>query len=199
MAAGETRNRWPEYFSISGMNGSAFRLPARRCGEDLVDAPHLDQFADAEPTRMRVPDVGGVHLDSPHLRAPTRSRWTSGDPSTTVAAGRLGDCGLGDCASVGGGSGRVEVSAQREHDGSGDTVKMRLRHALPAGLLDAGFASLARLIIGIYAARALTVSDLGAYALFFSAFVFAIVVPMQFVLVPAELATLPAARHERWR
>jgi O-antigen/teichoic acid export membrane protein len=74
---------------------------------------------------------------------------------------------------------------------------MRLRHALPAGLLDAGFASLARLIVGIYAARALIVSDLGAYALFFSAFVFASVVPMQFVLVPAELATLPAARRER--
>jgi hypothetical protein len=74
---------------------------------------------------------------------------------------------------------------------------MRLRYALPAGLLDAGFASLARLAIGIYAARALTVSDLGAYALFFSAFVFASVVPMQFVLVPAELATLPAARRER--
>ena len=74
---------------------------------------------------------------------------------------------------------------------------MRLRHALPAGLLDAGFASLARLIVGIYPARALTVSDLGAYALFFSAFVFASVVSMQFVLVPAELATLPAARRER--
>jgi O-antigen/teichoic acid export membrane protein len=74
---------------------------------------------------------------------------------------------------------------------------MRLRHALPAGLLDAGFASLARLAVGIYAARALTVSDLGAYALFFSAFVFASVVPMQFVLVPAELATLSADRPER--
>jgi hypothetical protein len=74
---------------------------------------------------------------------------------------------------------------------------MRLRHALPAGLLDAGFASLARLAVGIYTARALTVSDLGAYALFFSAFVFASVVPMQFVLVPAELATLSAARPER--
>jgi O-antigen/teichoic acid export membrane protein len=74
---------------------------------------------------------------------------------------------------------------------------MRLRHALPAGLLDAGFASLARLAVGIYAARALTASDLGAYALFFSAFVFASVVPMQFVLVPAELATLPAAQRAR--
>jgi O-antigen/teichoic acid export membrane protein len=74
---------------------------------------------------------------------------------------------------------------------------MRLRYVLPAGLLDAGFASLARLAIGIYAARTLSVSDLGAYALFFSAFVFACVVPMQFVLVPAELATLPAARLDR--
>jgi O-antigen/teichoic acid export membrane protein len=74
---------------------------------------------------------------------------------------------------------------------------MRLRHALPAGLLDAGFASLARLVIGIYAARAFTVSDLGTYALFFSAFVFASVVPMQFVLIPAELATLPAAQRAR--
>jgi O-antigen/teichoic acid export membrane protein len=74
---------------------------------------------------------------------------------------------------------------------------MRLRHALPAGLLDAGFASLARLAVGIYAARALTPSDLGAYALFFSAFVFALVVPMQFVLVPAELAALSAVHRER--
>jgi O-antigen/teichoic acid export membrane protein len=70
---------------------------------------------------------------------------------------------------------------------------MRLRHALPAGLLDAGFASLARLAVGVYAARTLTAADLGAYALYFSAFVFATVVPMQFILVPAEFATVPAA------
>jgi O-antigen/teichoic acid export membrane protein len=74
---------------------------------------------------------------------------------------------------------------------------MRLRHALPAGLADAGFASLARLGVGVYAARSLSVSDLGAYALFFSGFIFATIVPMQFVLVPAELATISRARHER--
>jgi O-antigen/teichoic acid export membrane protein len=74
---------------------------------------------------------------------------------------------------------------------------MRLRHALLAGLADAGLASLARLLVGVYAARILSVSDLGAYALFFSAFIFASIVPMQFVLVPAELATIPAARQER--
>jgi O-antigen/teichoic acid export membrane protein len=74
---------------------------------------------------------------------------------------------------------------------------MRLRHALPAGLLDAGFASLATLGVGVYAARTLTDSDLGAYALFFSAFVLAAVVPSQLVLVPAEFATLPVARIER--
>src|SRR5687767_896214 len=74
---------------------------------------------------------------------------------------------------------------------------MRLRHALPTGLLDAGLASLTRLIVGIYAARTLTVSDFGTYALFFSAFILATVLPTQFVLIPAELATIPAARLER--
>jgi capsular polysaccharide biosynthesis protein len=74
---------------------------------------------------------------------------------------------------------------------------MRLRYALPAGLLDAGFASLATLGVGVYAARTLTASELGAYALFFSAFLFAAVVPNQLVLVPAEFATLPVRRIER--
>jgi hypothetical protein len=74
---------------------------------------------------------------------------------------------------------------------------MRLRHALLAGLADAGLASLVRLAVGVYAARTLPVSGFGAYALFFSAFIFATIVPMQFVLVPAELATISAARHER--
>jgi O-antigen/teichoic acid export membrane protein len=74
---------------------------------------------------------------------------------------------------------------------------MRLRYALPAGLLDAGFASLATLGVGVYAARTLAASELGAYALFFSAFLFAAVVPNQLVLVPAEVATLPVARIQR--
>jgi O-antigen/teichoic acid export membrane protein len=74
---------------------------------------------------------------------------------------------------------------------------MRLRHALPAGLFDAGFASLATLAVGVYAARTLTPAELGAYALFFTAFLFATVVPTQLVLAPAEFSTIPLERIER--
>lgn len=74
---------------------------------------------------------------------------------------------------------------------------MRLRHALPAGVVDAGCNSLATLVMGVYAARALAGPDLGTYALFFSAYVLAVVVPMQFVLVPAEIAALRLRGRER--
>jgi O-antigen/teichoic acid export membrane protein len=75
---------------------------------------------------------------------------------------------------------------------------MRLRHAVPAGLLDAGLASLATLGVGVYAARSLSTTELGTYALFFSAFAVAAVLPTQLILVPAEVATLLAARDERF-
>jgi O-antigen/teichoic acid export membrane protein len=75
---------------------------------------------------------------------------------------------------------------------------MRLRYAVPAGLLDAGLASLATLGVGIYAARSLSATELGTYALFFSAFTVAAVLPTQLILVPAEVATLLAARDERF-
>jgi O-antigen/teichoic acid export membrane protein len=74
---------------------------------------------------------------------------------------------------------------------------MRLRHALPAGLVDAGCNSLATLVMGVYAAWVLAGPDLGTYALFFSAYVLAVVVPMQFVLVPAEIASLRVAGRDR--
>jgi O-antigen/teichoic acid export membrane protein len=74
---------------------------------------------------------------------------------------------------------------------------VRLRHAVPAGLLDAGLASLASMATSLYAARFLSASELGAYALFFSAFVFAAVVPTQLVLIPAEIATIGSARTRR--
>jgi O-antigen/teichoic acid export membrane protein len=76
---------------------------------------------------------------------------------------------------------------------------MRLQHALPAGLVDAGLASLATFSTGLYAARSLPLSELGAYALFFSAFVLAAAVPAQLVLSPAAYATVAASaiRTER--
>jgi O-antigen/teichoic acid export membrane protein len=76
---------------------------------------------------------------------------------------------------------------------------MRLRYALPAGLVDAGLSSLATLGVGVYAARSLTTAELGTYALFFSAFSVAAVLPTQLVLVPAEVASLLSRGAERLR
>ncbi len=64
---------------------------------------------------------------------------------------------------------------------------MRLRRAIPAGLVDSGFASLATLAVGLYAARVLDAVTLGVYALFVSAFLMATVVPGQLMFVPAEV------------
>jgi O-antigen/teichoic acid export membrane protein len=72
-----------------------------------------------------------------------------------------------------------------------------VQRAVPAGLLDAGCASLATLAIGVYAVRYLAVADLGAYSLFFSAFVLAAVVPAQLVLIPAGIASVSHPRHDR--
>lgn len=69
-------------------------------------------------------------------------------------------------------------------------LMMRLRTAIPAGLIDAGFSSLATFVVSVYAARSLPASELGAYALFFSAFVLAAVIPTQLLLIPAEIAAL---------
>ena len=74
---------------------------------------------------------------------------------------------------------------------------MRLRHTLPAGILDAGLASLATLGIGVYAAHFLPTSVLGTYALFFSSFLFAAVIPTQLVIAPAEFTTIRASRTHR--
>jgi len=69
--------------------------------------------------------------------------------------------------------------------------------AIPAGILDAGFASLATLAIGLYAARRLPVADLGAYSIFFSAYVLGSVVPTQLVLGPAGIASVSYPQAER--
>jgi O-antigen/teichoic acid export membrane protein len=79
---------------------------------------------------------------------------------------------------------------------------LRLRALIPAGLVDAGCASLATFVVGLYAARELGPATLGAYALFFSAFLLAAVVPTQLYLLPAEVAVLPRDRLDRlvvWR
>jgi O-antigen/teichoic acid export membrane protein len=79
----------------------------------------------------------------------------------------------------------------------GGGLSLRARRLLPAGLLDAGLASLASFVVGVYAAHFLPASELGAYALFFTAYLLAAVVPAQLILTPAEIAAVEAARPER--
>jgi O-antigen/teichoic acid export membrane protein len=74
-----------------------------------------------------------------------------------------------------------------------------LRRAVPAGLVDAGCASLATFAVGLYAARFLPPATLGVYAVFFAAFVMAAIVPTQLLLVPAEIASLDSSGVARLR
>lgn len=66
-----------------------------------------------------------------------------------------------------------------------------------AGLCDTGLSSLATLVAGLFAARVLDPGELGNYALVFSAFVVASMIPAQAVFVPAEVAALDVSRRER--
>ncbi len=74
---------------------------------------------------------------------------------------------------------------------------MRGRTAVPAGLLDAGFAALAAFAVSIYAARILELEVLGYYAVFFTAFLTAIQTPGQLLLVPYEIHAMSIPDRER--
>lgn len=67
---------------------------------------------------------------------------------------------------------------------------MRLRRAIPAALVDAGFAALATFAIGVYSVRSLSAAELGTYALFLSAFLTVSTIPKQLVLVPGEVRAI---------
>jgi O-antigen/teichoic acid export membrane protein len=67
---------------------------------------------------------------------------------------------------------------------------MTVRRAVPAGLLDAGLASLASFSATSYATRFLAPADLGTYALFLGAFLMGVVVSTQLLFSPAEIASL---------
>jgi len=64
-------------------------------------------------------------------------------------------------------------------------------------MIDVGLASLAGFVAAAYAARVLDVSTLGAYAIFFAAFVLISVVPQQLLFQPAQVAMLRLPRTER--
>jgi O-antigen/teichoic acid export membrane protein len=86
---------------------------------------------------------------------------------------------------------------QRHHRGVLGQVSVR--RAVPAGLVDAALASLASFIVTLYAARFLEANDLGTYALFFTAFTMAAVVPTQLLFSPAEIESLSYSGRRRLR
>lgn len=72
----------------------------------------------------------------------------------------------------------------------------RFRVSLAAGLVDSGVASLATFVIGLFAARHLSLEELGIYGLAFSGFIFAASVPALLVFTPVEVELL-GQRPER--
>ncbi len=67
---------------------------------------------------------------------------------------------------------------------------------MPA-LLDTAFNSLATFAVSLVATRYLRPAELGAYAISFHAFLAAVVVPTQLLLIPAEVAVLSVGRRMR--
>lgn len=72
-----------------------------------------------------------------------------------------------------------------------------MRRRVPAGLLDAGFNSLATLAVGVAAASRLSPKALGVYALFFAAFNLLAIFPAQLVMVPYEVCALSVTVDHR--
>jgi O-antigen/teichoic acid export membrane protein len=68
---------------------------------------------------------------------------------------------------------------------------------LAPGVVDAGLASLAGFLTTIYAARFLEPAELGVYALYFSGFLLAGLVPAQLYFAPVELQSLQYPLKER--
>ena len=73
------------------------------------------------------------------------------------------------------------------------------RHAVLAGVLDAGLSSLASFAVGLYAARALDAVQLGGYALASAAWGLAITVPAQLAFTPLEIIAVSCRAPGRLR
>jgi len=77
---------------------------------------------------------------------------------------------------------------------------MRLARAIPAGIIDAGMASVATFILNIYAIREWQTASptiLGIYFLYMTTFIMASTVPNQLLFVPAEKMTLDVPQRAR--
>ncbi|NND02658.1 MAG: hypothetical protein HKN91_07715 [Acidimicrobiia bacterium] len=79
---------------------------------------------------------------------------------------------------------------------------MKLSRAIPAGLVDAGLASLATFVLNIYAIAVWERDNpevLGMYFLYMTAFLLASAVPNQLLFIPAEKMTLDVSKPARVR
>ncbi|MBT8165764.1 MAG: hypothetical protein KJO97_09470 [Acidimicrobiia bacterium] len=74
---------------------------------------------------------------------------------------------------------------------------MSLRRSIPAGLVDTGATALASFLVQAYAVRVFEADLLGAYALFFSAYLLANLTPQFLVLYPLEIWSLRLSRPDR--
>lgn len=75
--------------------------------------------------------------------------------------------------------------------------RLAARRIIPAGLMDAGFSSLASFAIGLFAVRVFDPATLGAYALVFSAYLVATIFPKHLLFLPSEVAAVsfPSSRR----
>lgn len=71
------------------------------------------------------------------------------------------------------------------------------KRRLPAGIFDAGFASLATFAAGLAAVNLLGDADRGVYAVFFSAFMLGTVLPRNLIFTPAEVRAVAFPVRER--
>jgi hypothetical protein len=75
--------------------------------------------------------------------------------------------------------------------------QQRLRHKLPAGIVDASLASLATFAAGLAAVRWLDPAELGTYSVIFSAFLVGSLLPGEIVYTPIQVSMIRLDAQER--
>lgn len=86
-----------------------------------------------------------------------------------------------------------------QQDTAPQDTSIRTARRLPAGITDAGFASLATFAAGLSAVTLFGDVDRGVYALFFAAFGLGVVIPWDLILIPAEVNAVSYAVADRMR
>ena len=75
--------------------------------------------------------------------------------------------------------------------------EQRLRHKLPAGIVDAALSSLGTFAAGLAAVRLLNPAELGIYSVIFSAFLVASLLPAEITYTPIQVSMIRLGAQER--